>query len=479
MIRRFLRLTVVVVAAAVFAGLLTTSTAERVEAQTTGPDYVGIPIMSPSRVSGAQLAKWFKSVPKNVNYVYSATVPVETLAQLYIDIGNEMGIRGDFAFVQGIHETAWYSFYNSMVLPEDNNFAGIGACNSCTRGNIYASAAEGVRAHLQHLDCYANPNTAFATRCPASVPAAGDRPFTMVRGHLRMWGDLNGVWAYPGKTYAQSILKNYNAMLTYNGLTPECPTSSGAINDAWGYYLVSDDGGVFSFGSASFYGSTGNMRLNQPVINIAATGSGAGYWLLAKDGGVFSFGDAQFYGSMGATPLNAPVIAMTTTPSGRGYWLLASDGGIFSFGDAQFWGSTGAMRLNAPVVGMARTPSGNGYWLVASDGGIFSFGDAEFYGSTGGMTLNAPVISMAAAPNAAGYHLLAADGGIFTFGQIQFSGSLGSCPGRRSLSMAMTPSGGGYWILTDDGRVTPFGDAPYFGAVTSANRLPIGIAVKG
>ena len=114
---------------------------------------------------------------------------------------------------------------------------------------------------------------------------------------------------------------------------------------------------------------------------MAATPDGKGYWLVASDGGIFAFGDADFYGSTGGIALNRPVVGMAATPDGQGYWLVASDGGIFAFGDARFYGSTGAIPLNRPVVGMAATPDGKGYWLVASDGGIFSFGDAGFYGS--------------------------------------------------------------------------------------------------
>jgi hypothetical protein len=104
-----------------------------------------------------------------------------------------------------------------------------------------------------------------------------------------------------------------------------------------------------------------------------------GYWLLGADGGVFTFGTAAFKGSTGAMTLNAPVVAMTPTATGNGYWLVASDGGIFAFGDARFYGSTGAIKLNQPIVSMTRTAAG--YLLVAADGGVFTFGDARFFGS--------------------------------------------------------------------------------------------------
>ncbi len=215
-----------------------------------------------------------------------------------------------------------------------------------------------------------------------------------------------------------------------------------------GYWMVASDGGIFSFGDAQFYGSTGSSILNRPVAGMAATPDGKGYWLVASDGGIFGFGDAQFYGSTGSSILNQPVVGMAATPDGKGYWLVASDGGIFAFGDAQFYGSTGSLVLNRPVVGMAATPDGHGYWLVASDGGIFSFGDAQFYGSTGSLVLNRPVVGMAATPDGHGYWLVASDGGIFGFGDAQFYGSEGGTQlSAPVVGMATAPAGNGYWLV--------------------------------
>src|SRR5664280_153588 len=52
-----------------------------------------------------------------------------------------------------------------------------------------------------------------------------------------------------------------------------------------------------------------------------------GYWEAAADGGVFSFGSAAFYGSAGALPLVKSIVGMATTSDHKGYWLVASDGG--------------------------------------------------------------------------------------------------------------------------------------------------------
>jgi uncharacterized protein YkwD len=220
-----------------------------------------------------------------------------------------------------------------------------------------------------------------------------------------------------------------------------------------GYWMVASDGGVFTFGAAQFFGSTGAMRLHKPIVGMAATRSGRGYWLVASDGGVFSFGDARFYGSTGRMRLNKPIVGMARTARGRGYFLVASDGGIFTFGDARFRGSTGRMRLAKPIVGMAATRTGKGYWLVASDGGVFTFGDAKFWGSTGGRVLNAPMTGMAADPRSRGYWLVSRDGNIFSYGGARFLGA----PGRQSSLhpvVAMSAARqGGYWLATRDGGV--------------------------
>src|SRR6185312_4628096 len=96
-------------------------------------------------------------------------------------------------------------------------------------------------------------------------------------------------------------------------------------------------------------GDTGTWSF---TLTVSAATPTTGYWLVASDGGVFSFGDATFNGSMGGTPLNKPIVGMTSTPDGKGYWLVASDGGVFSFGDATFYGSMGGTPLNKPIVGM-------------------------------------------------------------------------------------------------------------------------------
>ena len=250
-----------------------------------------------------------------------------------------------------------------------------------------------------------------------------------------------------------------------NGVLPNASQSFTltVIGNSAGYWLVAADGGIFTFGTAGFFGSTGGQTLDQPVVGMAPTPTGQGYWLVAADGGIFTFGDAGFFGSKGGQGLSN-VVGMAPTPTGQGYWLVAADGGIFTFGDAGFFGSKGGQGLSN-VVGMAATPSGNGYWLVASDGGIFAFGDAGFFGSMGGQPLDKPVVGMAATPSGNGYWLVASDGGIFAFGDAGFFGSMGGQPlDKPVVGMTATGSGNGYWLVASDGGIFTFGDAGFFGS---------------
>ena len=244
--------------------------------------------------------------------------------------------------------------------------------------------------------------------------------------------------------------------------------------DGGGYWEVASDGGIFSFGDATFYGSMGGQHLNRPIVGIAATSDGKGYWEVASDGGIFAFGDAVFRGSTGNIHLNRPIVGMAATPDGGGYWLVASDGGIFSFGDAGFHGSTGNIHLNRPVVGMASSPSGQGYWLVATDGGIFSFGDAAFHGSTGNIHLNQPIVGMAS-NHRGGYWMVASDGGIFSFGGATFYGSTGNIRLAQPVEgMASASDGSGYWMSASDGGIFAFGSANFYGSVPALFAANIG-----
>jgi hypothetical protein len=62
-----------------------------------------------------------------------------------------------------------------------------------------------------------------------------------------------------------------------------------------------------------------NFASNAPIVALALTDDNAGCWMTGSDGGVFTLGDASFYGSMGENTLAAPVVGMAVAPGGGGY----------------------------------------------------------------------------------------------------------------------------------------------------------------
>ncbi|HXQ44943.1 MAG TPA: hypothetical protein VN816_09925 [Acidimicrobiales bacterium] len=289
--------------------------------------------------------------------------------------------------------------------------------------------------------------------------------------------DATGYQGYPA--WAEILVDTSGSPavdFSWSQVTPYLPGNAGGAGltaptvgiastpDGGGYWIASANGGVFSFGDATFYNSLAGIHLSAPVVGIASTPDGHGYWLVASDGGIFAFGDARYFGSMGGHPLSRPVVGIASTPDGRGYWEVASDGGIFAFGDATFHGSMGGHPLNRPVVGIASTADGRGYWEVATDGGIFAFGDAAFHGSTGGVRLVRPVVAMSATSDGNGYWLVASDGGIFAFGDAAYHGSTGGAPLVSPVIGMTAASRVGYWLAASDGGVFSFG-VPFHGSV--------------
>lgn len=262
--------------------------------------------------------------------------------------------------------------------------------------------------------------------------------------------------------------------------TPPAPpvVTSPTTTTGHGYWLVGSDGGIFTFGSAQFYGSTGALRLNRPIVGITPTTDRGGYWLDASDGGIFSFGNAGFFGSipgLGIAPagsglprsLSAPIVGMVPTADGHGYFMVGADGGVFTFGDAHFEGSCPAIGgcSGGPAVSVIPDSTGNGYWLVTVGGGVTPFGDAPDLGSVAA----APVVSAARSFDGGGYYLLYSNGVVYAFGDaVNYGSASGEVGGSNpAATIFTTADGGGYWIVSSNGSVVTEGDAPYDGGANS------------
>lgn len=182
---------------------------------TPPPTSTTLTVMGPARATAAQLVAWFNGRLPHPTGTYAASVPIETLAQIYVEEGAVEGVRGDVAFIQSVLETGWFRL-KGAVPPANNNFAGIGATNGGGVPAAFVDARTGVRAQIQHLRAYAD---ASATTCtvPPLHQACVDPRFTFVlpKGRTPNWDQMgNGNWA-TSTTYAPRILALYAEMLAF------------------------------------------------------------------------------------------------------------------------------------------------------------------------------------------------------------------------------------------------------------------------
>lgn len=236
------------------------------------------------------------------------------------------------------------------------------------------------------------------------------------------------------------------------------------VDAGTGYWLLGADGHIYPFGSVSFHGSLGSLHLNERVAAITTVGAGT-YGVVTEHGGVVTFGGAPFYGSTGGLrPESGAVIAIASYHDGEGYWLLSSGGELYAFGDAPEYQTP--LLIGRAVVGAAGQPGRHGLWVVEAGGHIHCLGRAPFHGSLQGVALNAPVVGICATADGDGYYLVAGDGGVFSFGTGRFFGSLADSPSPSAvIGIAATPTCDGYWVAQADGTVTAFGSAPDLGKI--------------
>ena len=132
---------------------------------------------------------------------------LEQLAQMFLEEGEAEGVRGDVAFAQSLLETGYFR-YGGIVLPTQNNYAGIGALNGNSKGQAatFPDPRTGIRAQIQHLKAYASTD-ALVNVCVDprfSLVTRGSAPYVEWLGAS---DNPNGKgWAVPGEGYGGKII---------------------------------------------------------------------------------------------------------------------------------------------------------------------------------------------------------------------------------------------------------------------------------
>lgn len=153
---------------------------------------------------------------------------IQELAQIFIEEAETEGVRADIAWAQSLKETGYFR-YGGIVLPEQNNYAGIGALNNNSKGDaaVFESPRIGVRAQIQHLKAYASTE-ALKGECVDPRFHLVKRGSSKYAEWLGYEDNPNGAgWAWPGKGYGYDIIKILKSILQEPKETEEKPADDG------------------------------------------------------------------------------------------------------------------------------------------------------------------------------------------------------------------------------------------------------------
>lgn len=176
-------------------------------------------IMGKAQATAQQMALFCRS--KNASPQLTSC-SLEQLAEMFIEEGEAEGVRGDVAFAQSLHETGYFKF-GGIVLPTQNNYAGIGALNGNATGQAasFPDPRTGVRAQIQHLKAYASTE-ALVNECVDprfSLVARGVAPYVEWLGAAD--NPQGRGWAVPGAGYGANIVKLLGQIMAQE--TPQAP----------------------------------------------------------------------------------------------------------------------------------------------------------------------------------------------------------------------------------------------------------------
>ncbi|MBQ7453695.1 MAG: tetratricopeptide repeat protein [Selenomonadaceae bacterium] len=234
-------------------------------------NFDDVPIFGEARATQEQMVNFIKK--RNPNPKINCTV--EQLVHLYYVEGEREGIRPDITLCQAIKETGTWA-YGGDVVPEQNNFCGLGTTGGGVKGEYFATPQLGARAHVQHL-------LSYTSKRPPKVEIVDPRYDLIKRfrpqifGKLTKWTDLNGVWAVPGNHYGEDILQLW--------VQAQMPDASDASLDAADLKVLLEDDkaaayvyrGIVNMERENFYAARDDFKaalkvepeLKEALFNLA------------------------------------------------------------------------------------------------------------------------------------------------------------------------------------------------------------------
>ncbi len=159
-------------------------------------DVGAVSLMGAPQLTAEEVTAWFLGTHRP--FQLSAGTTMTDLVRMYYDEGKVVNIRPDVAFAQSIIETG------SFGHATDNNYAGIGVCDSCDgKEPGFDTPRDGVRGQMQMLRAFADKKvTATDLVYPPSPVIWGAGPDAAPRstrratsvGHRRgtRWGPATG-----------------------------------------------------------------------------------------------------------------------------------------------------------------------------------------------------------------------------------------------------------------------------------------------
>ena len=176
-----------------------------------------IPVMGAAELTPDEVDAWFTA--RGARYRLSQGTTMRQLIELFFEEGAAERIRPEIAFAQSILETG------SFGHATDNNYGGVGACDSCEGRQIaFPTPRDGVRGQMQLLRNFADPDSRATNlanapspqifgRDPASAAASFDS--YVAKGRIPTWNLMgNGNWA-TDPIYAPKVLLIYFEMVNF------------------------------------------------------------------------------------------------------------------------------------------------------------------------------------------------------------------------------------------------------------------------